>query len=572
MQYKGNPVSPGIAMGEVFLYSPSAPEISEKTIPPNESATAAAMEQYSNLLEKARTELTAIRDELMLNDEVDKAKIFEAQIDILFDTAMNAEIKKLIANSLLSPGWAIEKTYSKYIRILSRGKDERIRERANDLQDIKARLHRIWFGAAVQSLKSLEKEIILVAHNLFPSDTASLDRSKVLAIITEVGGSTSHSAIIARSYGIPAILGIPNIMAQLRNGEPVIVDALEGALYTSPDDLAYKQYRDKREEYMIKAREISKYLSVEPVTKDGVRIEVSLNIESAAPDELSGSLYTDGVGLFRTEFLYMNSLILPTEEEQFLAYRKVALEFGERPVVLRTLDVGGDKQLGSLQLPKEENPFLGLRALRLCFEELPLFKTQIRAVLRAACYGNLWLMLPMVASLDDIRAAKAVIDDVKNCLAQEGIEFKADVPVGIMIEIPSIAMVADIAVNEVDFASIGTNDLCQYLTAVDRMNPAVSKYYQCYHPAMFRMIKQVVSVFNGAGKPVSVCGEMGGDPPAVAALIGLGIRKLSMGISSVPGVKKLITGLTLPQAIALAEQSIAKATASEVESCLREGI
>jgi len=569
MEYKGNPVSPGIAIGEVYLYAPITPEIPEKTISPDEAE--AATGRYSDLQKKTEEELIELKERLLLREEPDKAEIIEAQIGILHDVAMNAEIKKHILINLLSPECAIEKTYSKYVRLLSKAKDDQIRERVGDLLDIKTRLHRIWFDIPRQSLASLEKEVVVVANNLFTSDTAGIDRSKVLAIVTETGGSTSHSAIIARSYEIPAIVGIPNVIAGLEDGEPVIVDALEGVLYTSPDEAAYGLFEKKRGEYKEKAREIKRYLSVEPVTKDGIRIEVNLNIGSVAPEELAGSLYTDGVGLFRTEFMYMSGSALPTEEKQYLAYRKAAVEFGGRPVIIRTLDIGGDKQLDCFELPNEENPFLGLRALRLCFENVPLFKTQIRAILRAACHGNLWLMLPMVGSLDDIRAAGAVIEEVKKDLEREGAEYKPDVPVGIMIEIPSIALVADMAVKEVDFASIGTNDLCQYLMAVDRLNPEVSKYYQSYHPAMIRLIAQVVSAFNDAGKPIGVCGEMGGEPLAVAALIGLGIRKFSMGISSVPGVKKLITGLTLGQAKSLAEQALSCKAASEVEQALIEG-
>jgi len=266
----------------------------------------------------------------------------------------------------------------------------------------------------------------------------------------------------------------------------------------------------------------------------------------------------------------MSGSCLPSEEEQFKAYRKVAIEFGDRPVVMRTLDIGGDKSIESMELPKEDNPFLGLRALRLCFEKPSLFKTQVRAILRAARYGNLWLMLPMVGSIDDIRKAKNFIDDVKVELADEGVDYKHDIPVGIMIEIPAIAIISDIVVNEVDFASIGTNDLCQYLTAVDRLNPTVSEYYQSYHPAMFRLIEQTASAFNAAGKPISVCGEMGGEPLAAAALIGLGIRKLSMGLSSVAIIKKIITGLTVDKAKTLAERIVKCVTADDVERYLKE--
>ena len=568
MLYKGNPVSQGIAIGEVYRYAPYAATISERAITQDEVGQAVG--QYLDLIERTEAEILAIVESL-LADSPDKAAIFTAHVEILHDETMNAEIEELIRDELVAPECAIEKVYDKFARLLAKSKNPQIRERVADVKDLKSRMLRIWFGVPEQSLASLPKEVIIVAHDLYPSDTAMLDREKAMGIITEIGGSTSHTAIIARSYEIPAILGVPDAMRTLRDGETVIVDAVDGIIHTSPDIIMQSVYAKKREDYLAYVHKINKYRDVKPVTKDGVYIEVFLNIGSVSPDELAGSLYTDGVGLFRTEFMYISNLILPTEEEQFREYRKVALEFGERPVVMRTLDIGGDKQLECIKLPKEENPFLGMRALRLCFDNLPLFQTQIRAILRAAVYGNLWLMLPMVGSLDDIRTAKKIIADVKAELDRDGISYK-NIPVGIMIEIPSIALVADIAASEVDFASIGTNDLCQYLTAVDRMNPAVSKYYQCYHPSMFRIMEQAINAFNKAGKPICVCGEMGGEPLAAAALVGLGIRKLSMGASAVPRIKKLLTGITIPQAEEIARKVLAQPTASDVEFVLSESL
>jgi len=568
MQYKGNPVSKGIAIGDVYLYKPVTPEISEKTI--NNDAVEETVKQYYDLRDKAQTELLSIRNDLESSGEPDKAKIFAAQETMLLDVAMNAGIEELIREDLLSPECAVQKTYSKFARLLSKSKDEQIRERVADLKDLETRLYRIWFDVNVQDLSSLDKDVVIVAHDLLPSDTARIDRSKILAIVTETGGDTSHTAIIARSYEIPALLGVDKIMEKIADGETVIVDAVTGELHSSPDSSMLEKYGKKREEYKEYSREVKKYLGTEPVTIDGVRIEVHLNIGSADPTELAGSLYTDGVGLFRTEFMYMSGPALPTEEEQFRVYRKAAIEFGERPVILRTLDIGGDKHIEGLKIPIEDNPFLGMRGLRLCFENPSVFKTQIRAVLRAAKYGNLWLMLPMVGSLDDIRKAKAIVKEVKNELSREGIEYKPDVPLGIMIEIPAIAVIADIVVGEVDFASIGTNDLCQYLTAVDRLNPKVTEYYQSYHPAMFRLIGQAASAFNAAGKSISVCGEMGGEPMAAAVFIGLGIKKLSMGLSSVPEIKKLIANLTLSKAKTLAGRVIGCTTADDVELYIKE--
>ena len=567
MIYSGNPVSAGIATGAAYLYTPFKPVVEPKEI--EEAQVPEAIAHYEAVKEKARDELDAIHAKLE-GEDPEKAKIFTAHRDILFDEAMDEEIRDVITYDYLSPECAINKVYDKFARMLSKAQDDLIRERVADIKDVKNRLLRIWFEVPERNLSTLEKPVVVVAHDLFPSDTATLDRSKVLAIVTEIGGATSHSAIIARSYEIPALLGVPDVMSKLAEDETVIVDAVEGKLFTQADQETLDLYAKKREEYLVKAADLKKYRNVAPVTKDGVHIAVNLNIGSADDAELAGQDCADGVGLFRSEFLYMGRPELPSEEEQMKIYTKALDTFGaDRPVTLRTLDIGGDKKLDSMELPVEENPFLGLRALRLCFEHLPVFKTQLRAALRAGTHGALWIMFPMVGSMDDIRRAKAVVEEVKAELDAEGVPYGKEVKIGIMVEIPSIAMIADIAAREVDFASIGTNDLCQYLTAVDRLNPTVTSYYQTYHPAMFRLIGKVVHDFSAAGKPVSVCGEMGGDPLSAAVLIGLGFRKLSMGVASVPSIKKLITGITIPRAEALAKAVVEMSSAGEVEEYLR---
>jgi phosphotransferase system enzyme I (PtsI) len=392
----------------------------------------------------------------------------------------------------------------------------------------------------------------------------------VLAIITETGGATSHSAIIARSYEIPAILGVGGLLAALKDGMTAAVDAHGGEVFLEPDGETCARVDAAREAW-LREREISKtFLKKEGRTACGERVEIGLNIGSAGDEELRGAEYTDYAGLFRTEFLYLGRERLPSEDEQFEVYRKVLSLYGSRPLTLRTLDIGGDKQLSSLKLPPEENPFLGKRALRLCFAYPELFKTQLRAALRASVYGNLYLMLPMVGSLDDIRQAKLTLEEVKAELDAEGKAYRKDYKLGIMIEIPSIALIADLAAQEVDFASVGTNDLCQYLCAVDRMNPEIASYYQSYHPALFRIIGAAARCFAAAGKPLSVCGEMGGDPPAALALAGLGIRKLSMGLAQIAAVKRMLAGLRLADAQEAAHAVQQFSTAAEAESFLRE--
>jgi len=379
-------------------------------------------------------------------------------------------------------------------------------------------------------------------------------------------------AIIARSYEIPAVLGVSGIVSQLEDRQEVILDAVDGAILTGFDEEVRSAYEAKRREILRRQAHTKLYIDREPITPDGVRIAVELNIASAEPQNLEYAKYTDGVGLFRSEFLYMGRSALPTEEEQFQAYRKVLMTYGSRPVILRTLDIGGDKPLDCLDIPKEDNPFLGNRALRLCFQHPDMFRTQLRASLRASVYGNLWLMFPMVASMDDIRRAKSCLESAKAELTAEGIPFSPDLKVGIMVEIPAIAFLADQAAREVDFASIGTNDLTQYLTAVDRGNPEVRAYYQTYHPSLFRLIGYVVRSFAAQGKPVGVCGEMGGDPLAAAVLIGLGMRQLSMGAASVASIKQMILSTSCETAKALAETVCGLSTADEVRKYLKEHI
>ncbi|WP_059066155.1 phosphoenolpyruvate--protein phosphotransferase [Mediterraneibacter massiliensis] len=564
MVYEGTAVSDGAAIGNVFQYRPCGRSVEESFI--EAGKVEESIQAYREVLKKAEAELQILAEDKELEEE--QRKIFQAHIDIVQDEAMGEEIEEEIRENLFSPEYAVQTVYARYIAVISKAKDALIRERAADLKDVSLRMIRLLSGKEENGLASLPGDVILIAHDLLPSDTAAMQKEHVLAIVTEIGGYTSHMAILARNYGIPAVLGVPDILIHTENGEKIAVDAHAGKVLTNLTQAQEKQYQVMRDEYLKKKNDMKQYIGVEPVTADGTKIEVCLNIGSADKNELELEKYTDGVGLFRTEFLYMSKKKLPTEEEQFAVYKKVAEIFGERPVVIRTLDIGGDKKLDYLELPQEDNPFLGLRALRLCFEMKPIFKTQLRAILRAGYYGNIWIMFPMVGSIGDIRFAKEIVQEVRAELEEEKIPYGRHVKVGIMVEIPSIALMADIAASEVDFASIGTNDLCQYLMAVDRLNPSVAKYYQSFHPAMFRLIKQIVEAFTRQGKPVSVCGEMGGNPQAVALLAGLGIRKFSMNASSIASVKKMISQLNICKAQRMSRTVLELSTAVQVENYL----
>ena len=568
MRYTGTAVSAGVVIGNVYLYEHFVPDVSES--PAGTPAQEAA--HYLAARNVAQKELESLMHHFTEQGDIEKAAIFGAHLEILSDETMDEEIQAGISSDGNSGAWTIRNVYEQYASMFEQLSDPIIRERAVDLRDVCARLLRCWEGLPEQNLSALPEPVIIVTHDLVPSDTATLDRKNVLGIVTEIGGSTSHSAIIARSYEIPAVLGISGIASHLENRQEIILDAVDGTVVTAFDNEMRNAYEAKRLEILRRQAHTRLYIDREPVTLDGVRVAVELNIASAEPQNLEYAKYTDGVGLFRSEFLYMGCSTLPTEDKQVQAYRKVLMTYGDRPVILRTLDIGGDKPLDCLDMPKEDNPFLGNRALRLCFQYPDIFQTQLRAALRASVYGNLWLMFPMVSSMDDIRRAKSCLEEAKASLTAEGIPFNPDLKVGVMVEIPSIALLADQAAREVDFASIGTNDLTQYLTAVDRGNPEVHSFYQAYHPALFRLIGYVIRSFGSQGKPVGVCGEMGGDPLAATVLIGLGIRQLSMGASSVASIKQMILSTNCETAKKLADAVCNLSTSDEVHQYLKEHI
>ena len=566
MEFYGIGVSKGIAIAPVYLYRPYVPQVDEILVEAEEVAQ--ALEDYHAAQAAAQAELEELCGQMEAAGDGDKAKIFAAHREILFDDGLCEEVEDTIHEERYHPSYAVETVYAAAARMLAKSKDKLISERSVDITDVKNRLLRCLRHEKAPSLAHLEQTVVVAAHDLLPSDTAGLDRAHVAGIVTEIGGTTSHSAIIAKSYGIPAVLGAQGILDRLEDGEPVILDAVEGRLITAPTAEETEAYLEKKEAFAREQAIVSQYLDRTAETADGRRVKIGLNIGSASEEETEKTAHVDYVGLFRTEFLYMEGDHLPTEEEQLSAYRAVLEACKEKDVIIRTLDIGGDKTLQYMELPVEQNPFLGNRALRLCLANDGLFQTQLRALLRAAVYGSLSVMFPMVASLEDIRRAREAVERARRSLAEEGLEA-GEIRLGIMIEIPSVALVADAVAKEVDFVSIGTNDLCQYLTATDRLNPAVTKYYQSYHPAMFRLMGYVADQMNAAGKEISVCGELGGDPLAAPALVGLGIGKLSMNISSVAAVKKVLSEHTQAELEALAAAVKGAGSAEEAEALLK---
>lgn len=567
MKLIGNPVSPGIAVTKALHYIPFVPEVKMETVDPSKAPE--ELKTYREALEASLKELQEVIDKLKASQD-EKYKIFEAHVDIAEDEVMNEEIELLINDEHYTALSAVEAIYNQYIEVLGSSKDKLICERTADLKDVKKRVQRNLLGIEESNISTLSENVIIIAYDLLPSDTATLDRKHVSGIITEIGGKTSHTAIIAREYGIPAIVGASGAMEKFANGETIAMDAVKGIIESELTDEAIAAYKQSQKAFLDEKLETEKYLYKDCYTADGVRIQIGANVGGKSDDLDSCAGFTDLIGLFRTEFLYMCSCTLPDEDTQFEVYKKTLMAYGDRPVTLRTLDVGGDKTLPCLPIPKEDNPFLGNRALRLCFTKPEIFRTQLRAALRASVYGNLWIMLPMVGSLDDVRKAKAIVEDVKSELTSQNIPYNPDAKLGIMIEIPSIALIADMVAKEVDFASIGTNDLCQYTLAVDRINPAVSSYYQSYHPALFRLMGYAVEQFNKNEKPISVCGELGGDALAAPVLVGLGMRKLSMSASSVARIKKILSIHTIKEMEDLASKVINSATKDEAKKYMLE--
>lgn len=445
-----------------------------------------------------------------------------------------------------------------------------MKERAADIRDVSKRVLAYLLGLDFSSPSHQEEDIILVAEDLTPSDTAQLDRRYVKGFVTDIGGRTSHSAIMARSLEIPAVVGTKSITQEINASVTLIVDGMKGVVIIDPSEEEIEGYQKKKIEYESQMAELSKLVGAATLTKDGHHVELAANIGS--PQDVKGVLENgaEGIGLFRSEFLYMGRDDFPNEEEQFLAYKQVVEQMGQKPVVIRTLDIGGDKQLSYLELPNELNPFLGFRAIRLCLEQQEVFKTQLRALLRASAFGNLKIMFPMIATLEEFRQAKEILLEEKRALLTSGVAVSDQLEVGIMIEIPSAALIADQFAKEVDFFSIGTNDLIQYTMAADRMNERVAYLYQPYHPAILRLIERVIQAAHAEGKWVGMCGEMAGDQTAIPILLGLGLDEFSMSASSILPARNQILHLSKEEIGQQTDTILSMSSSREVESFVRE--
>lgn len=533
---KGIAASKGYAIGKVFLQEHEEIVVTDAKIADVE----AEKERMQKALDDSKVQLEAIKAKALEEMGAEKAEVFEAHITLLDDPEFTGAMMMEIENNSVNGLKAVESVTNTFVAIFESMEDAYMRERAADIKDVSKRILANLAGVGADAFAITEANTVVVAHDLTPSDTAQLDRSKVVGFITNIGGRTSHAAIMARTLEIPAVLGLGDITDCVKTGDTVIVDGITGDVIINPSEEVLAEYKAKKEKFQAEQEELKKLIDVKTTTKSGRRIEVCGNI--GKPEDVLGVIANggDGVGLFRTEFLYMDRDNAPTEEEQFESYKFVLEKMEGKQVVIRTLDIGGDKTLPYLPLPEEMNPFLGYRAIRLCLDKKELFKVQLRALLRASVYGKLAVMFPMISGLQEFEQAKEVVEECKAELRAEGKEYSDSIQWGIMVEIPAAAVYADELAKHVDFFSIGTNDLIQYTLAADRMSEKVSYLYNPMHPAVLRLIKMTIDGAHKHGKWVGMCGEMAGDEAAIPTLVEYGLDEFSMSATSILNAKKIM--------------------------------
>ncbi|HDC2779862.1 TPA: phosphoenolpyruvate--protein phosphotransferase [Staphylococcus aureus] len=558
---KGIAASDGVAIAKAYLLV--EPDL---TFDKNEKVTDVEGEvaKFNSAIEASKVELTKIRNNAEVQLGADKAAIFDAHLLVLDDPELIQPIQDKIKNENANAATALTDVTTQFVTIFESMDNEYMKERAADIRDVSKRVLSHILGVELPNPSMIDESVVIVGNDLTPSDTAQLNKEFVQGFATNIGGRTSHSAIMSRSLEIPAIVGTKSITQEVKQCDMIIVDGLNGDVIVNPTEDELIAYQDKRERYFADKKELQKLRDADTVTVDGVHAELAANI--GTPNDLPGVIENgaQGIGLYRTEFLYMGRDQMPTEEEQFEAYKEVLEAMDGKRVVVRTLDIGGDKELSYLNLPEEMNPFLGYRAIRLCLAQQDIFRPQLRALLRASVYGKLNIMFPMVATINEFREAKAILLEEKENLKNEGHDISDDIELGIMVEIPATAALADVFAKEVDFFSIGTNDLIQYTLAADRMSERVSYLYQPYNPSILRLVKQVIEASHKEGKWTGMCGEMAGDETAIPLLLGLGLDEFSMSATSILKARRQINGLSKNEMTELANRAVDCATQEEV--------
>ena len=561
MRIQGISGSRGVAVGNVYRYIQEeivipdytvAEDIVEEEIGKFAAAMAATLKQLDTIRQKALDEMGP-----------EEAAIFEAHMQIAQDPSLSDGIKSLVESSHTNVVAATAQTIETFANIFLGMEDPYMRERGADIKDIGDRLMRNMLGMNPRGLSHISGEVILVAQDLAPSDTASLDKNVVKGIVTAAGGPTSHAAIMARTLEIPAVMGVGDIESFV-DGDKAVVLGTDGIVEMNPSDADWAEYTNQAAAFQEELKRLRESANLEATTTDGHHVELFGNIGKAKDAKNALTMGAQGIGLYRTEFLYMENDELPAEDVQFEEYKKVAQDMKGKPVIIRTMDIGGDKELKCLDLPSEMNPFLGYRAIRISLNRPDIFKVQLRALLRASAFGDIHIMYPMIASVEEVKQANAMLDECKEELTAEGKEFNKDIKVGIMIEVPAAAVISPILAKYVDFFSIGTNDLCQYTLAVDRMNEAIGSLYQPLHPGVLRLIKHVIDASHEQGKFTGMCGELASDPVATMILLGLGLDEFSMTASSIPIIKNILRSVSKAECEEVANKALTMDTAEEI--------
>ena len=567
--FKGTNASAGIGIGKAAIIKEN-----ELVIRPEKVIDGAAeVERFKGALAETITQTETLAADLATRVGEKEAEIMQGHLMLLNDPMLTNEIENAITGDNVCSEFAIETVCTMYADMFASMDDELMQQRATDMRDIKVRLQQVLQGVKPVDIAALPEGSVIVAKDLTPSMTAGINPANVAGIVTEMGGRTSHSAILARALEIPAVVAVPGILGQVEDGAEMIVDGSEGVVLVAPSEEEKAEYTAKRDQFLKEKKELEQYIGKPTVTRDGVEIELVANIGN--PDDVEKVLQYDGegVGLFRTEFLFMDRTAMPTEEEQFEAYKKVAIALNGRPVIIRTLDIGGDKEIPYMGLQKDENPFLGYRAIRFCLDRKDdVYRPQLRALLRASAFGQIKIMIPMVTCIEEIREAKALIEEIKKELGEKGIAYNKEIKVGIMVETAAASLMADVFAKEVDFFSIGTNDLTQYTMSVDRGNEKVSYLYSTFNPAVLRSIRNIIKCGREAGIMVGMCGEAASDPMMIPLLLAFGLNEFSMSSSAILKARKMITGYSEAELQAVADKAMSFVSAKEIENFMRDFI
>ena len=566
---KGTSASAGIGIGKAVIVEEKELKVKKETVADVEAEKA----RFRAASAQAAAETDALAKDLATRVGEKEAEILNGHLLLLSDPMLTGEIENIISGENVNSEYAIESVCNTYANMFASMGDELMQQRATDMRDIKTRMQKILMGVKSVDISSLPEGSVIVARDLTPSMTAGIDPERVVGIVTELGGKTSHSAILARALEIPAVVAVEDFLSSVADGQDIVLDGSKGIVIVNPDEAEKAEYAKKREAFLKEKKELEQYIGKPTVTKDGITVELVANI--GKPEDVDKVLHYDGegIGLFRTEFLFMDRTSMPTEEEQFEAYKKVAAALNGKPVIIRTLDIGGDKEIPYMGLEKDENPFLGYRAIRFCLDRKDdIYKPQLRALLRASAFGNIRIMVPMVTCIEEFREAKALIEEIKKELDEKGIAYKKDIQVGIMVETAAASLMADVFAKEVDFFSIGTNDLTQYTMSVDRGNEKVSYLYSTLNPAVLRSIRHVIECGRKEGIMVGMCGEAASDPIIIPLLLAFGLNEFSMSASAILNARKLITGYSVAELQAVAEKAMTYATVKEVEDYMKEFI